>query len=275
MAQGLFKAPTVNYESTSLNGAINDSVDTITVNDASNLLAPGYIVINRQDANNANTPNAREIVKYTGISGSDLTGCTRAADGSTARSHADGSLVEPMLTVGMWNDQQDFLAVSLSTVDGTLRPLSNASITTLTSTTITATTLNVTNEPAGIVGQFMWNRGGGLVTVLSATVSDPHFPYLKATKNLTINSVYVSLISAPSIAAFQCDINYKSGPTAAGTSIFSTVPTIDVGEYSTDTAATAPVLSLTSLASGHLLQLELDKPGGAGGMNVSLQVQSR
>lgn len=98
-----YKAPTTNFVSTTLNGSINDSVTTITLNSTSNLPTAGYIIIDRQDGNGTATPNAREVVSYTGISGSNLTGCTRGADGSTNRSHNDGALVETVLTVGMWN----------------------------------------------------------------------------------------------------------------------------------------------------------------------------
>lgn len=270
MTATLHRAPTSNFGATSLNGAINDSVDTITLNSTSGLQSPGYLVIDRQDNNGNNTPDAREVVSYTGISGSDVTGVTRAADNSTARSHSDGALVEPVLTVGMWNDLGDLVAASLSTVDGSLNPISTATITTLN-----VTTLNLTAEPAGVVGQFYWSRSGSLATVLAATTTDTHFPLVRATKNLTINGAYASLLSAPSTAAFQADINYKSTPTADATSIFTNPITVDVGEYDTTTAATAPSLSLTSLASGTLLQLEVDKPGDAGGLGISLQVTSR
>ena len=99
----LEKAPTSNFWSTSLNGAINDSVTTITLNSTAGLQAPGRLVINRQDSTGQNTPSAREVISFTGISGSDLTGVTRGADNSTARSHADGSLVESAMVVGNWD----------------------------------------------------------------------------------------------------------------------------------------------------------------------------
>jgi len=95
----LEKAPTSNFWSTSLNGAINDSVTTITLNSTVGLQAPGRLVINRQDSTGKNTPSAREVISFTGISGSDLTGVTRGADNSTARSHADGSPVESAMVV--------------------------------------------------------------------------------------------------------------------------------------------------------------------------------
>ena len=99
----LEKAPTSNFWSTSLNGAINDSVTTITLNSTTGLQAPGRLVINRQDSTGKNTPSAREVISSTGISGSDLTGVIRGADNSTARSHADGSLVESAMVVGNWD----------------------------------------------------------------------------------------------------------------------------------------------------------------------------
>ena len=43
------------------------------------------------------------MVSYTGISGSDLTGCTRGANNSTARAHNSGAVVETTPTVGLWN----------------------------------------------------------------------------------------------------------------------------------------------------------------------------
>lgn len=173
MAANLFKAPGINFGSTSINGAINASVGTITLNSTSNLKSPGYVVINRQDSLGVNTPNSREVVSYTGISGNDLTGCTRAADGSTARSHADGSLVEPVLTIGMWNDQQDFLAVSLSTVNGVLNPISAATITTLTTTTLTTTNLSLSsivsgNVPLNPVFSFVGSLSGPTISPQTA-----------------------------------------------------------------------------------------------------------
>jgi len=107
MGAGLFKAPTKNFWSTSLNGAIDDDDTTITLNSATNLQYPGYLVINREDSSGTATSTAREVIKFTGIDGSDITGVTRAADNSTARSHADGSLVEAVYAIGMHNDQRD------------------------------------------------------------------------------------------------------------------------------------------------------------------------
>jgi hypothetical protein len=127
----IFLGPTQNYVSTTLNGTITDSIQTITLNDASKMQAPGYIVIDREDGNGTSTPNSREIVYFTGISGNDLTGCERAADNSTARSHSDGALVEAVLTVGMWNSLATSVSASLNE-GGTGLHISDATITAIT-----------------------------------------------------------------------------------------------------------------------------------------------
>jgi len=124
MANLAFVAPTVNYKQTTLNGSITSGANTITVNSAANLQAPGYIVIDRQDANGNNTPTAREVVSYTGISSNNLTGCVRGADNSTAAAHNDGALVETMPTVGMWNSLTTIVMSGLDT-NGLLNPIAS------------------------------------------------------------------------------------------------------------------------------------------------------
>lgn len=127
----IFIGPIKNYVSTTLNGTITDSANSITVNDTSNLQAPGYVVIDREDGNGTATPNKREVIYYTGISGSDLTGCSRGADNSTARSHDSGALVEPVFTVGMYNSLATAVSSSLDESAGGLH-VSNATVTGVT-----------------------------------------------------------------------------------------------------------------------------------------------
>lgn len=75
-----------------LDGAINNSVTTITLDSISGLLTP----VLGPDGNF--DPSIKyyvkidnEIIRYTGVSGSDLTGCTRAQLGTSAASHSDGA----------------------------------------------------------------------------------------------------------------------------------------------------------------------------------------
>lgn len=157
-----YKAPTANYVSTTLNGSIDDSTTTITLNSVSNLQAPGIIVIDREDGNNTATPNAREVVSFAGISGSDLTGCVRAFDNSTARSHSDGALVETMPTVGLWNDLRDAVAASMLT-DGSGVHVGTATITSL------LTSPNVLASAATIAG--LMNVRAALVSTMTINLA--------------------------------------------------------------------------------------------------------
>ena len=80
----------------------------------------------------------------------------------------------------------------------------------------------------------------------------------------TLTSLPVDLVEAPTGSAAQFDVKKN------GTSMFSTKPTIDAGETSTDTAATAAVLSTTSIANGDIITVSIDQIGstiaGKGGI---------
>ena len=85
-----FTSVTVPGATTTLNGAINNSVTTITLTDATSFSTSGSIRI--ED----------EIITYTGKSSNDLTGCTRGTNGTTAASHAD-SIAVRQSTVSRYN----------------------------------------------------------------------------------------------------------------------------------------------------------------------------
>ena len=65
---------------TTLDGDHNDSITTISLasGTGTNYPSTGSIIINS------------EVITYTGVSTDDLTGCTRAAEGTTAAAHTDG-----------------------------------------------------------------------------------------------------------------------------------------------------------------------------------------
>ena len=86
--------------STTLNGAITDSVTTITLADGSAFPTSGFIVIEKVNAVSGLFEN--EVIEYTGRSSNDLTGCTRGTSApyrgvspekTTAGSHATGAKV--------------------------------------------------------------------------------------------------------------------------------------------------------------------------------------
>jgi hypothetical protein len=78
-----------------LNGAINASVTTITLTDASSFPTSGTIAIGTKQVAEAAT-NYYEEITYTGKSTNDLTGCTRASTNPAA--HEDLSVVTPVGT---------------------------------------------------------------------------------------------------------------------------------------------------------------------------------
>lgn len=128
MSATFYKAPDTNYWSTTLNGDINDSVQTITLTSVTGLNAPGVLVINRQDDTGTDTPAAREVISFTGVSGSDLTGVTRGFNDSTARAHSDGAIVEAVFTTTMWNDLRDNVAAVISTDGANIAVTGTASV---------------------------------------------------------------------------------------------------------------------------------------------------
>jgi hypothetical protein len=279
----LWESSTQNAFQTTLNGTINDTVQTVTLTSVANIVAPGVLVVDRQDGSGNDTPSKREYISFTGINGSDLTGVSRGVAGSTGQSHSSGALVEAISTVTHWGDMIDFLQVehdstgkhmiSTATITYTetvrLAVTSIASIALIKSPNISATTISYPRPT-----QIYWSWLGSLPTIIVGTVTQS-FPMARATRNWTLKDVFVSVLSAPSTGVLTLDVNYFSTPTAAGTSIFSTKPTIDVGEYDTSTAATAPVLNLTSLASGVFLRPEVEEPNGAGELMISLIAEER
>ena len=78
----LLNIPTFNYATTdALNGAIDASVTTITVDSTAGFATAGSIVIDS------------ETISYTGVTSTTFTGCTRGASSTSAASHSDNAVV--------------------------------------------------------------------------------------------------------------------------------------------------------------------------------------
>ena len=71
----------------------------------------------------------------------------------------------------------------------------------------------------------------------------------------TLSSINLSILTAPTGAALQVDTKKN------GTTIWTTKPTIDAGEFSTLTAATPGVLATTSFAAGDVLTFYITQVG--------------
>lgn len=126
-----YTAPVKNFVQKTLSGTINGAVQTITLSSTTDMQFPGYIVVDRVDSSNTATPTLREVITYTGITGSNLTGCARGADGSTAQAHGDQAVVETVPTIGMWNSLTTIVASGLDSngyLKGIASPVSIAQL---------------------------------------------------------------------------------------------------------------------------------------------------
>lgn len=108
----LYEAPTKNAFQTTLAGTIGAGDTTITLASVTGLQYPGVIVIDRQNGAQQDTPTKREYISYTGISGNDLTGCSRGSGGSTAQGHTSGALIEATVSVEYWQGLVDLYRVA-------------------------------------------------------------------------------------------------------------------------------------------------------------------
>jgi len=259
MANLAFVAPTVNYKQTTLNGSITSGANTITLNSAANLQAPGYIVIDRQDANGNNTPTAREVVSYTGISSNNLTGCTRGADNSTAAAHNDGALVETMPTVGMWNSLTTIVMSGLDS-NGLLNPIaSGVSVAAITSNSLTATqALNVSG--ASINGTFpihpVWVMPG-FASAASAVVGLP------LTMPVAGNWQFFNLISRTGLSGCSLQIDVLKN----SVSIFDTIGRPGYAVNQATFASTASIKTKAFIA-GDVFTVDIKNGGNVADLTV-------
>lgn len=92
-------------------GVADDTTTTIPLASATNLPTDTAVVavIDRVDANGTSTASLEETIVGV-VSGSNLTGCTRGAEG-TAQAHSAGAVVEILFTNKTWGDLIDGILV--------------------------------------------------------------------------------------------------------------------------------------------------------------------
>jgi hypothetical protein len=88
--------------SNQLNGAINNSTATITVDSTTGFPATGTISI------------GTELITYTAKTGTDFTGCVRGANGTTAASHLDNAIVINASSWINWGLQSNTASTTLA-----------------------------------------------------------------------------------------------------------------------------------------------------------------
>lgn len=109
MSAGLPRPSTDENISTTLSSGITDVATSMTVADASKIVSPCYLVIDRVDsAGTLKATSYWEYVKVTNVSGNDLS-ITRSQGGSTGQSHGSGAVVEAVVTSSMFEDWYNVL----------------------------------------------------------------------------------------------------------------------------------------------------------------------
>lgn len=91
----------------------------------------GILVVDRVDVNGNLTPSKTEYIAYTGVSGSTVTGLTRALAGTTAQGHAIGAIVEFVPDV-TWAQAINDVFTTQHNSDGTHKTLSAISLASVT-----------------------------------------------------------------------------------------------------------------------------------------------
>lgn len=142
----LLNVPLVNGLQKTLDAQLDSGVTaSVTLNNTTNIQAPGVFVVNRIDANgNEKSASDREFIKFTGVSGNTLTGLTRNADGGTSdQDHAVGSIVEFVADV-VWAQALADVIETEHNSDGTHAStiVKTTATQTLTNKTLTSPTVN-------------------------------------------------------------------------------------------------------------------------------------
>ena len=95
MPSPLIAPATQDFLQKTLGSSLSAGATTVALNNTTgvqNLI--GVAIVDRVDSNGTETPTKREVIKFTGTSGSNLTTCTRGLAGTTDQDHATGAVVE-------------------------------------------------------------------------------------------------------------------------------------------------------------------------------------
>jgi hypothetical protein len=140
--------------STTLSSGITDVAGSMDVSDASKIVAPCYLVIDRVDSSGTlKSTSLWEYVKVTNVASNTLT-VTRAQGGSTGQAHGSGAVVEAVVTSSMFEDWYDALNPEHTSSGGHV--ISTATITDVVATNSYIANVTITNSllvsAASVVG---------------------------------------------------------------------------------------------------------------------------
>lgn len=264
-----FLAPLQNYLTKTLSGGIDDTTTTITLNNTTGMSAPGYIVIDRQNSAGTATPNSREVVSYTGISGSDLTGCTRGADGSTNRTHSDGAVVETMLTVGMWNN--------LATIVGT--GFTNDAYLKAIASPVSIARMQIIQEAVTSIASIARAEVGTLVTNNVAIPSIASIAQVQASRAFLSTLTIATSVNASgaSVVGFPASVvdEDTSGSSSTSSSTYANITGADVSITTTVTSNIFLIASVQAFGNVDLAPYTIQWHDGSANIGGSSRIYLR
>jgi len=173
---GALLSPTSdNFVQKTLGAQLLAGATTVTLNNTTNIPnLPGAFIVDRIDTNSVETPSTREVITYTGVSGSTLTGLARNADGSGSdQAHAINAIVEfgpDVLWAQSVYDAITKVVVASTGLLDTTKVVDLATAQTLTTKTLTSPTVNTPTIGTSIIVNDVYNMG---TTLTGATTIDP------------------------------------------------------------------------------------------------------
>jgi len=140
----------------------------------------GLLVIDRVDVNGALTPTKTEYIAYTGVSGSTVTGLTRAVAGTTAQGHAIGAVVEFVPDV-TWAQAINDVFTTQHNSDGTHKTLSQISL--VSTTLLNSVSFGLSSASGVLTNPMLFNASIASSTITGSTIDS--FTFKSALSNAT------------------------------------------------------------------------------------------
>ena len=255
MAADLPRPSTEENVSTTLSSVITDVAGSMDVADASKIVDPCYLVIDRVDsAGTLKDTSFWEYVKVTNVTSNTLT-ITRGQNGSTQQAHSSGAVVEAVVTSAMFEDWYTALNPEHTVSGGhvitgtmTIAGMNLASVATIAVGTFNHLRANASTSGLGL-GIFptfvMPNRASAATISLGKPLAVP--------RAFTAQAVSVTLRSPVSSASIIFDVNKNF------VSIFQagTRPSILGGGTYVSTAS----LNTKNVDVGDIITVDLDAGG--------------
>ena len=245
----------VNGISTTLNGAIDDTVTTVTVIDTTSFPSVGYFVVDT------------EIINYTGKTGTSFTGCTRGSDGSTAAAHASTSTAAAYMIA----DHHNVLMNAIIAIEQNISDRIGLSTTQIMLPDGTSAAPSI-RRSGSQVGMFFTSAGvgfgsggsrvalvdtGGITVDVGAVTISPttNQLVLGATRTVTINAPTPSgssrTVTLPDLSASYSVVGTEGAQTINGAKTFSSalIITATSSHFTLSTSSNTAVIQASAQAT--------------------------